>query len=52
MQPLLGLALLSVGMVVIGGFKIYRAGRFSLSETEFRALFRRSLRRFMRGIKV
>jgi AcrR family transcriptional regulator len=35
-----------------GYVALYRAGRFRLSETEFRALVRRSIRRMIHGLKV
>jgi AcrR family transcriptional regulator len=34
-----------------GHLALYRGGRFAYSESEFRAFFRRSLNRFLRGLK-
>ena len=36
---------------VHGHVALYRGGRFAYSESEFRAFFRRSLNRFLRGLK-
>ena len=36
---------------VHGHLALYRGGRFAYSESEFRAFFRRSLNRFLRGLK-
>ena len=36
---------------VHGHLALYHGGRFAYSETEFRAFFRRSLNRFLRGLK-
>ena len=36
---------------VHGHLALYRVGRFAYSESEFRAFFRRSLNRFLRGLK-
>jgi AcrR family transcriptional regulator len=36
---------------VHGHLALYRGGRFSYPESEFRAFFRRSLNRFLRGLK-
>ena len=36
---------------VHGHLALYRGGRFAYSEPEFRAFFRRSLNRFLRGLK-
>lgn len=36
---------------VHGHLTLYRGGRFAYSESEFRAFFRRSLNRFLRGLK-
>jgi AcrR family transcriptional regulator len=37
---------------VHGHVALYRGGRFAYSESEFRAFFRRSLNRFLRGLKA
>ena len=37
---------------VHGYVTLYRANRFDLSEAEFRALFRRSLRRLLKSLKA
>jgi hypothetical protein len=37
---------------VHGHLTLYRGGRFAYSEPEFRTFFRRSLNRFLRGLKT
>ena len=43
---------LELWALVHGYLTLYRGGRFNLSETEFRALVRRALRRLIHGLKA
>ncbi len=43
---------LELWSLVHGYLMLYRGGRFNLSETEFRALVRRALRRLIHGLKA